>query len=238
MKKITNQEFTIRLAQSNPYVIPLEEYMGMKTKIWVMCKQCGHKWETDPDHLLQGKRCRICAMKDVGRQRTVKWEDVEHAFLMYPYKLLSTPDEYVDANVSCLRCLCEEHGEFKISWTNFRKFEGCPMCQGSRGENKIFKFLKSYDITFERQFSFDGLVGVSNKLLRYDFYIPSVNLLIEYQGEFHDGTAWQQTEEEFQKQKEHDRRKKSYAQKHNIELLEIWYYEFDDIEDILIKKLL
>ena len=58
-------------------------------------------------------------------------------------------------------------------------------------------------------------------------------MLIEYQGEYHDGTAKMQTEIEFFKQKEHDKRKRQYADKHNIQLLEIWYYEYDNVENIL-----
>ena len=32
--------------------------------------------------------------------------------------------------------------------------------------------------------------------------------------------------------------KKNYAEEHNIELLEIWYYDFDNIENILGSRLL
>ena len=58
-------------------------------------------------------------------------------------------------------------------------------------------------------------------------------MLIEYQGEFHDGTAWQQTEIDFLRQQEHDKRKRNYALKHNIHLLEIWYWDYDNIEQVL-----
>lgn len=42
-------------------------------------------------------------------------------------------------------------------------------------------------------------------------------------------------EEQFKIQQEHDRRKREYAEKNNIKLLEIWYY--DNIEQILFKEL-
>lgn len=45
------------------------------------------------------------------------------------------------------------------------------------------------------------------------------------------------TKKDFEKQLEHDRRKREYAKQHNIKLLEIWYYDMDNIEDILVKKL-
>ena len=70
------------------------------------------------------------------------------------------------------------------------------------------------------------------------FYLPKENILIEYQGEYHDGTARNQTNEEFKVQQEHDKRKREYAKSHNIELLEIWYYDYNNIEEILQSRLL
>ena len=69
--------------------------------------------------------------------------------------------------------------------------------------------------------------------MSYDFYIPSYNLFIEYQGEYHDGTVSIQTEINFLRQQEHDKRKRNYAKLHNIQLLEIWYWDFDNIYEIL-----
>ena len=39
-------------------------------------------------------------------------------------------------------------------------------------------------------------------------------------------------QEDFKKQKEHDKRKREYAKEHNISLLEIWYFEIIDQDDI------
>ena len=40
-----------------------------------------------------------------------------------------------------------------------------------------------------------------------------------------------------QKQQEHDKRKKQYAICNDINLLEIWYWDFEDTERILQKEL-
>ncbi len=85
--------------------------------------------------------------------------------------------------------------------------------------------------------TFDGLIGTRGGNLSYDFYLPDYNLLIEYQGEYHDGNVQYQTQEEFENQQEHDRRKREYAKENNIGLLEIWYYDFDNIEEILKNEL-
>ena len=57
---------------------------------------------------------------------------------------------------------------------------------------------------------FDGLVGLNNKNLSYDFYLPQYNLLIEYQGEQHEkpidftGKGMKYAKKRFQIQQEHD----------------------------------
>ena len=84
------------------------------------------------------------------------------------------------------------------------------------------------------QKKFNNLFGINNGLLSYDFFLPKYNLLIEYQGEQHDRPIkYFGGEEQFKIQKEHDNRKRKYAMKNNMQLLEIWYYDFDNIENIL-----
>ena len=81
-------------------------------------------------------------------------------------------------------------------------------------------------------------MGLRNGLLSYDFYLLSpYNLLIEYQGNFHDGSSGDYSCENLEQQIEHDKRKREYAKNHNIPLLEIWYWDFDNIEEILKKEL-
>jgi hypothetical protein len=92
----------------------------------------------------------------------------------------------------------------------------------------------------ESQKIFYGLIGIRGGSLSYDFYLPKYNLLIEYQGEFHDGIAGNGNyymKQNLKRQQEHDKRKKEYALNNNIKLLEIWYWDFDRIEEILHKEL-
>ena len=68
----------------------------------------------------------------------------------------------------------------------------------------------------------------------FDFYLTDYNICIEYQGiQHYKPIEYFGGEETFKIQQEHDRRKKNYAQKHNINLLEIWYWDFKNIETIL-----
>ena len=90
-------------------------------------------------------------------------------------------------------------------------------------------------ITFFKDYN---LRGVNNGILSYDFYLPMYNLFVEFQGEQHKRPIdFFGGEEKFKVQQEHDKRKREYAKEHNINLLEIWYYDFSNIEEILTKTL-
>lgn len=192
------------------------------------------------NNFCNGAGCRKCADEENGiRMRRDTWNKIQDYFKNSEYKLVSCFDEYVGAKDSCLRCMCEKHGEFKISWNNLNKFEGCPVCNSSAGERKIFHFLRGNGVQFERSYRFNDLVGLGGKKLSYDFYLPNYNILIEYQGQQHEapasfnGMGEDVAKINFEKQKEHDKRKRDYAHEHGYNLLEIWYYDFNRLEDII-----
>ena len=114
----------------------------------------------------------------------------------------------------------------------------CRECNSSQLEIKTKNVLEKYNVKYEIQVKYDDLLGLGKRNLSYDFYLSDYNLLIECQGIQHE--KWQKTwmsKEDFKKQFEHDKRKRNYAKEHNINLLEIWYYDIDNIEEILIKEL-
>lgn len=56
----------------------------------------------------------------------------------------------------------------------------------SKAESKIEEYLKSRCISFSREQTFNTLVNpASGELLRFDFYLPERNILIEYDGKQH-----------------------------------------------------
>jgi hypothetical protein len=80
------------------------------------------------------------------------------------------------------------------------------------------------------------------KKLSYDFYLPDINTLIEYQGLQHSkpynfgaDLNEEDTQDRFKKQKVHDKLKKEYAKKNGYNLVEIWHWDFKNIDSILSK---
>lgn len=224
---LTNQEFLDRISDN---IEPLEAYKNNSTKILCRCKSCGHTWKVLPSNLLKGSGCIVC---------TNHYKD-NTLFLTQLSKTLPciiTKEEYrgIYKKIKCSCLICGN--DFMKSPHKLLVGQGCPFCKNSKGEMKINSFLQKNNLDFVTQKRFYDLRGVNNGQLSYDFYLQDYNLLIEYQGNFHDGTADIQTDNALKIQQEHDRRKREYAKDHNIELLEIWYWDFDNIKQILKQKL-
>lgn len=205
------------------------KYLGTHQKIKAKCKTCGFEWEPIAGSLIKGSGCPHC----VGRHKTTE-EFVNEINKYNPY--VTVIGEYINSNEN-IKCKCNICGYIWDANPSRLKISGCPKCCLSHGEKRIMNYLNENNIQFTPQKKFDNLLGIGGRKLSYDFCIDNRNILIEYQGEFHDGTAFQQTEEDFKKQIIHDRRKREYAKNNNYKLIEIWYYDFYNIENILEREL-
>ena len=158
------------------------------------------------------------------------------------------------------KCPDSKHEDYprSINSSNRLNFR-CPECSYSKGEESISnyfineklikidqddfnkltnedKYNKKYYIP---QMKYSNLVGLKGGLLSYDFYIPRLNLLIEYHGEQHEKyiKGLHESYESFLKQLEHDKRKCEHTLSNNINLLVIWYWDYDKIEEILKREI-
>lgn len=99
----------------------------------------------------------------------------------------------------------------------------------SFGEYCIRRYLMSHDIPFECEKTFEDLKV--KRCMRYDFYVPSFDLLIEYHGEQHflerENYHGRWTVEQIQ---EYDKLKEDYARDQAIPLLVVKEPNADEIE--------
>ena len=215
--------------ESFGYKLMSEEYINAKSPMSIKCTN-DHIYESNFNNFKSGKRCPYCMGGIV-----LEYNFVKSYIESFGYELLST--EYIN-NATPLSVRCPNNHIYNVRFNNFKTLNRrCPICNQSKGEASIKHILEKYNIDYDWQVEYDGLVGLGGGNLSYDFHLSKYNLLIEYQGEFHDGTVPHQTQEEFEKQQEHDRIKRQYANNHSINLLEIWYWDFDNIEKILCKEL-
>lgn len=107
----------------------------------------------------------------------------------------------------------------------------------SKGEQKITQILQQNRIQFETEKTFKDLHGGK---FRFDFYLPKLKTIIEYDGEqhFQQIGKFQQDRKELLAYQERDRQKNSYCLAHRIKLYRIPYWEFNNINTLsdLFKK--
>ena len=235
-RKISKEQYLEKMHSVNPNIDIIDDFVNMSTKIHVICNVCGHNWHVAPSSLFKFG-CPKCAGNAI--KTTDEFEQELHTYASN-FELLSP---YIRANKK-VHVRCNDCGNDDwITPNKLKSGQQCKFCHETIGEKNIRKYLERHNVNFDSQKSFDGLIGVGNKPLTYDFYLPDENILIEFQGEQHEhpvtfgGRSKSEAVSDYEKQQEHDNRKRDYAFSHSINLLEIWYYDIDNIEQILNDKL-
>lgn len=110
----------------------------------------------------------------------------------------------------------------------------------SKIEDKFAQIFISAGISYIREKTFPEL---KNGILRYDFYLPTFNILVEIDSMLHFKPIpkFHKSKTDFTHAQQNDRLKNSFALSHNIKLYRIPEWEFQNIKtfaDILQPKFL
>lgn len=228
----TTESFISEMKEVNDSIMIVGEYTGSHTQIECLCLIHDETFYGSPTHLLNNKTgCKFCWPKKIS-SKLMKPEEqfAEELRLLHPK--IKPISKYSGAKNN-ITVLCEECG---YTWTpeatSLLSGFGCPFCSRSNPEKDVDRFLSDHKISFIPQMTFDDLRGKRNVRLSYDFYIPDVNLLVEYQGRFHDGSV-EIANDYFPRRKELDKKKKEYALNNGYNFIEIWYYEDNPKERLL-----
>lgn len=150
-------------------------YRRLTDQVRIGCRQHGDFIQTAHTHL-RGSGCPECASKARFSTRDCF---VEAAKKVHGDKYDYEKVVYTGSKVP-VEIVCRKHGSF---WqrpnTHTSSRNGCQFCQESKGEVAIEKFLTKYGIPFEKQYR------IKPYLFRYDFYLPSLNVYIEFNGKQH-----------------------------------------------------
>lgn len=211
-------------------------YTGTNKKTEFKCLVHNKIFYSTPRHILRGQTgCPEC-ISIKNHNSGLKSNAQFVSDLQKVNKYVDVIGNYINAK-STIEVRCKLCGEtWNPSASSLLSGVGCPHCKKSKGERIIKQYLDNNKIIYEEQKKFKDLRGDSTRPLplSYDFYIPSHNLLIEYQGQFHDGTAtFVDKDLYYDKQLRNDNKKRIYASSNGYILLEIWYYDINNIETIL-----
>ena len=228
---------------------PWEILSQYNKKIWIICQEKDYhdSYSVAPNDFVSSKcRCPFCN-KNSGKIHYLdslgKLLEDKDLLLIWSDKNDKSPYEYSPHSSKEVYWKCTEgkHNDYyrNIGDSNKCNFR-CPECNCSQGESIISAyFTNKINIFYIPQKTFNGLIGLGGGLLSYDHFTPKYNLLIEFQGIQHEkpidfsGKGIEFAKLDFERQIEHDRRKKEYALQNGYNFLEIWYYDIDNIETIL-----
>ena len=210
------------------------EYINSKTPLKVKCKE-GHIIEREYNSIKEYPTCPKC----YNSTRRLKYEYVKKIIESEEYILLST--EYKNKDQK-LQMICPKGHFYEATFGNFRNGFRCPQCHKiSKGERAIQQFLEKAKIEYRFQYTFKECKNII--ALPFDFYIPKFCTCIEYDGEQHfmpvtfGGISKKRADIKFKQVQLRDEIKNKYCLDNNIRLIRIPYWNFDKIEEILLKEL-
>lgn len=152
------------------------DYNKTVSLVTITCPLHGDFRQKASSHL-EGVGCPKCARDRAAKGRAAFISEAQRRHAgKYDYSKV-----VYEQNKKKVEVICPTHGSFFVKPNaHLSSLAGCPLCSNkSKGEDLISRFLTEWGIEFVRQFRFDG------SLYRYDFLIPSLKLLIEFNGRQH-----------------------------------------------------
>lgn len=207
-------------------------YRRTNHKLTITCREHGDFCITPNAHLSSNRGCPVCGREEKRDKLTKTTADfIKTARNVHGNVYGYHNTMYVSIEVPVL-ITCPTHGDFEQTPTrHIHSRHGCPKCGCyiSKGERLISKLLTTWNVNFVVQHTFKNLVG-DHRSLYYDFYLPTYNLLIEYDGEqhfrpvnIHGKLSPDQILQTYERTVKYDHIKNEFAADHKIGLLRIPY---------------
>ena len=221
-------------AEKEGHKIIYSEYNDSNSKLFLKIKcPFGHIYEMYALTFDKGYRCRHCWKNKYKERFYEKLKEVGYR--------LSEGNDYVRATNNT-SIVCSKGHEFITTPNSFFHGARCPKCDRpfSKGEKKINDILIDIGVEFCSELR---LKKCRKKYaLPFDFGVyenGKLILLIEYEGEQHyKPVDYFGGNEAFQETIENDNIKREYCKNNDIDLLEIPYWEYENIGKIIKEKLL
>ena len=231
------------------------EIKGKKDIVTIICPEHG-EFPQRVDLHLAGYGCRECANypnKKSPQQRCNEW--IKKCIEKYGegrYDYSRAHEDYVNNDsLVWIRCCIHDHWFQTTPDNNLRTVNGsCPICsmefRESEGEATIRRWLQNHGILdFEQEHALPNEdPTLPLQYLSADFYmlIGREYIIIEYHGEqhyeeipfFYEGRKLRT----FEVQQHRDRYLRKYCKDHRIRLIEIPYWDYNRIDEILESTLL
>lgn len=224
----SHDEF-IKLAKEvhgDKYDYSKTKYTTTYNMVTITCPVHGDFEQRADGHLKYG--CQKCAVESItyDTETFIKKAKLRHG---NKYNYSKTNYTYSKCHVIIT---CPKHGDFKQIANEHLCRTGCPVCSSSRGEKLLYIILKNNNIDFVQQYK------LGNTNYRYDFYLPELDTLIEYDGIQHfEPVEYFGGMSRFLEVKANDELKNTLALTHNKKLLRVHYKNITNLKDVLSGKI-
>lgn len=240
-RKTTN-DLIKEMKEINPDIEIIGEYKGNHKLIACRCKIDGKEWSSYVCNLLnQSAGCPECTTRRIRELESFSQEEFEQR-VTNKYSHIEIIGKYINRTTR-IKCKCLLHDiEYDVSPRTllYSSGTGCPECYQSIGERRMIQVLQNigYDVKTQHTFSDCKYIHV----LRFDAYSKKYNIVFEYQGQQHyypvdfsgDTSIAQR---EFELGQIRDNIKRKYCNENDIHLIEIPYWECDNMESFLCSEL-
>lgn len=214
------------------YFVEQTDFVSCTHKVYrFTCKKCGTVRTGTMNNILLHPLCRCDG-------QTNNWTTEElKKVLVDRYEVLDSPSHITDkTKLRCKRC-----GMIwitRLSDVIYHEMSGCPNCHALEAQSIGAKFVN--DCLDEIGIEYEREKRVGDTLMRFDFFIPSKNIAIEYNGAQHYKFVkiYHINNEGFKKHKERDKKKALYCEQNGIKLLVIPYtWKPSHIKNFLLAEL-
>lgn len=214
----------------------LSEYIRNDLPVKVKHKPCGRIYNITPTALMHTKDKCVCMYNvytfchtfDILAKRINEIDsNYELISVPNPNRIHTSRDKVLIKHKVCGNVF--ETLPHSFIHNNIR----CHVCsksilnkQDSFGVKTIEKWIRNKRMLYYREYTFDDLRSpLTNRKLRFDFYIPDMDLIIEYDGKQHTDTHTNNifTQEKYDRIHLYDSIKNEYCKKKGLKLLRISY---------------
>lgn len=234
--KLTLNYFKLKSSEihNNKYDYSLiKEIINGNTKVNIICPEHGMFSQRPTNHLNLKDGCPKCVGKGKWNTEYLISEFKKVHLDVYDYSLVEFKSVSKKVKINC-----KTHGIFEQTIYHHLNGQGCKLCKSnSKGEEYIASHLEKLGIKYIRQHGFDTCRYINR--LNFDFYLPELNICIEFDGVQHFKPVKDfGGEKEFEEIKKRDECKNIWCVENSIKLLRIKYDNIKNIPNILKSNLM
>ncbi len=224
-------------------IILLSEYVNTQTILKLQCLNCNQILYIQYGNWQKNKTCTNCYA--IYKKEVISVEEKKILGLQFKkdlesnlYKMIDNYEIYESSSTTKFTVECPHKHQYQTTQSNFVHHKRrCPICNQSKGEELIKKYLDSKNIKHIREFTFPDGQCKNIKNLPFDYYVLHNNkaYMIEFDHIQHfQPVKYFGGEKDYVKRFNNDCKKSYYCTEiANIPLLRISYKEIDIIPELI-----